>query len=114
MTAAPPIEARTGYVLLVSGTEVWCRDKDVLERIAGALTPAMPLLPVAEMDRVWFPGLDLAHLVDQAPPVAAIFCDPDVIARDLPGTGSQDEIDWAAKLDLCRACVRKAALRTVR
>lgn len=113
MSAALPIEARGGYVLLFRGAEVWCQDKSVLELIANALAPPARLLPVAEMDRAYWPGLDLAHLVDRAPPVPAIFCDQDVNAQDLPGSGNQAEIDWAAQLDLCRACVRKAALRAV-
>lgn len=111
MSGALPIEHRGAWVLQVHGTDVWCTSKGTLLMIRGKLLESGqgPLLPASEMTRVYFPGIDVAHLVDTAPPVAAIFCDSDVIASDLRGTASQPEIDYAAELPLCRACVRKAS-----
>ncbi len=120
MTGGLPIRERGDgqWALVVHGSDVWCKDRGVLLLIRDALAEQGargPRLPAAEADRVYFPGTEVAHLVDLAPPVPAIYCDPRVNARRLMGTGTQDEIDHAADLDLCAECARRTTgMRAVR
>lgn len=105
---------RGGWKLLIHGPylsgEVTSPQREKLERLAGAYAQIRehlgPLLPVSEMTRLYFPGLDLAHLKHPAAP--GVFCDPDADTDAMRGGGGHEEELWAAKLADCRECARLA------
>lgn len=123
MSAPLPIEPRADgqWSLLLHGTEVWCRDKGLLERIRnamarqeqGPLSGQGPLLPVSEFTRLYWPGGEEAHLAH--PAGLGIFCEPDVDTDSMRGSASHQERVHAAKLPTCADCRRwSRAMRAVR